>query len=97
MFVIVPLIIIFLCLSYLYINETSIYIDIFIYSIISLTSFISIYLYKKIQEDLNKQEKNAIQIEINNLLHKLQNTNDEKIILSYEHKLQNLKKELESI
>ena len=94
MFVIVPLIIIFLCLSYLYINETSIYTDIFIYSLILLTSFISIYLYKKIQADLKQQEKNAIQLEINDLLHKLQNTNDEKIILSYEHKLDNLKKEL---
>ena len=94
MFVIVPLIIIFLCLSYLYINETSIYTDIFIYCIILLTSFISIYLYKKIQEDLTQQEKNAIQLEINDLLHKLQNSNDEKIILSYEHKLENLKKEL---
>jgi len=94
MFVIVPLIIIFLCLSYLYINETSIYTDIFIYSLILLTSFISMYLYKKIQADLKQQEKNAIQLEINDLLHKLQNTNDEKIILSYEHKLDNLKKEL---
>jgi len=94
MFVIVPLIIIFLCLSYLYVNQTSIFTDIIVYGIILLTSFISIFLYKKVQEDLKQQEKNSIQLEINELLHKLENCSDEKVIKSYEHKLENLKKEL---
>jgi len=52
MFVIVPLIIIFLCLSYLYVTETSFYTDILIYGIIALTTFTSLFLYKKIQKDL---------------------------------------------
>ena len=97
MFVIVPLIIIFLCLSYLYINETTLYIDIIIYGIIGLTAFTSLFLYKKIQKDLRQQEKNNIQLEINSLLHKLEKESDEKIILLYEHKLEVLKKEFKYI
>jgi len=60
MFVIVPLIIIFLCLSYLYVNETTIYVDLLIFGIITLTTYTSLILYKKIQNDLKQQEKNSI-------------------------------------
>ncbi|HIP55994.1 MAG TPA: hypothetical protein EYG97_03135 [Arcobacter sp.] len=81
-------------MSYLYVNETSFYTDILIYGIIALTTFTSLFLYKKIQKDLKQQEKNAIQLEINDLLHKLENAKDEKIFLSYTHKLNILKKEL---
>ena len=97
MFIIVPIIIIFLCLSYLYLNDTSMITDIIIYSTIFLTIFISFYLYNVIQKDLKQQEKNSIQLEINQLINKLNNTNDPLTIKSIKNKIDILGKEIDML
>ncbi|MCK5293521.1 MAG: hypothetical protein KAJ49_02635 [Arcobacteraceae bacterium] len=94
MFVIVPAIIIFLCISYLYLNDTNIYAEIFIYGTIFLTIALSSYLYKIIQKDLKQQERNSIQLEINKLIEQLNITSDELHQKSLKHKIEVLQKEL---
>jgi len=96
MFIIVPLIIIFLCLSYLYMNETTVIVDIFIYGTILATIFTSIFLYKKVQDDLKQQEENAILIEINRIRDLIKNSSDPKVIQSLNHKIEQLEDEYQA-
>jgi hypothetical protein len=96
MFIIVPLIIIFLCLSYLYTNETTMIIDILIYGTILATIFTSLFLYKKVQNDLKQQELNSILIEINRIKELLQNSSDPKVIQSLNHKIEQLENEYQN-
>ena len=90
MFILIPLIIIFLSLSYLKLNDDiSIYTTIFLYILMGTTLFISLFLYKKIQDDIKQQEINAIQLDINHLIIKLDKTEDaenqELLIKQIEH------------
>ena len=93
MFVIVPLIIIFLLSSYLYVNEVSVTMQITISSLIVGVVFISLYLYRSIQKNLQQQEINSIQIEINALKVKMQKLNDEKEKEYILHKIELLEEE----
>ena len=92
MFIIVPVIIIFLCGAYLYLNKTTFLIKIIIYSIIILIFLGTILLYKFIKKDLKQQEKNEIQLQINQLLKALENEQDKRIINSTLNKINKLKK-----
>ncbi len=97
MFILIPTIIIFLCFSYLQINDNvGITTQIILYILMLITIFISLFLYKKVKKDMNLQDINSITIEIQRLNEKIDNTTDEKIILGLQHKIQLLKKEKET-
>ena len=94
MFIIVPLIIIFVCSSYLYVNELSITTTISIYGFEIVTIISTIWLYKKIQNDLDMQEDNKIRKEIIILNTRLKNSKDAVLIKSTKQKILKLEKEL---
>ena len=97
MFILIPTIIIFLCFSYLQINDNvGITTQIILYILMLITTFISLFLYKKVKKDMNLQDINSITIEIQRLNEKIDNTTNEKIILGLQHKIQLLKKEKET-
>jgi len=94
MFTIVPLIIIFLCSSYIYLNDVSMIVMILIY-LFEIGLVIGTFsLYKKIKLDLKDQEQNKIKQEIYNLKQKVSNTNDEILKKSLENKIINLEQSL---
>ena len=98
MFILIPLVIIFLCISYLQLNDNiGIYTQSSIYILILLTIVLSLYLYKKVKEDMKQQESNTIQLEINQLINKLATINDEKIKDAMTSKITHLQDELESL
>ena len=98
MFVIVPLILIFLLLSYIWTHEN---IAIITYSIIYIAIFfilfITFFLYKFIQKDLQQQEKNKIIQEILSLEEKKNKTQDQKIYSMLIDKIKILEKEKNSL
>lgn len=79
MFILIPMIIVFLCSAYIYTNEVGVVTQIFLYSFMGFVVFLSLYLYKKIQQDLKQQEINKINQEIQTLTTKLNNTDDKNI------------------
>lgn len=94
MFTIVPLIIIFLCSSYIYLNDVSMIVMILIYLFEIGLVIGTFFLYKKIKLDLKDQEQNKIKQEIYNLKQKVSNTNDEILKKSLENKIINLEQSL---
>ena len=77
MFILIPLILIFLSVAYLQIaQDITILTYISVYLFIVFVIFISFYLAKIIKLDFLKQESNNIQIRINELESKLLNTDD---------------------
>lgn len=98
MFILIPVIIIFLCLSYIQINDdVGASTLVVIYLFMAVTVAISLYLYVKIQKDLHQQELNSIQLEINKLIDKLHITKDEKVIDSISHKIELLQYQMEKL
>jgi septal ring factor EnvC (AmiA/AmiB activator) len=97
MFIIVPLIIIFLSTSYIYLNQTSILTDILVYIFDIAIVALTIWLYKKVQQDLKLQEINKLKEEIGQLETKLKNSTDEQHIKSFNHKISVLKNDLNSL
>ncbi|MEA2017169.1 MAG: hypothetical protein U9N59_01865 [Campylobacterota bacterium] len=97
MFILIPSIIIFLCISYLQINDNvGITTQIVLYILMLITIIISLLLYKKVKKDIITQDLNSIHIEIKRLTNKIENSTDEKIILGLNHKIKLLKDEIES-
>ena len=95
MFILIPLIIIFLSSSYLYVNEDlSVFTQIFHYILMISISIVSIVLYKNIKKNMEQQEYNKIKLEIFELEKKLQNSTDEKDKNSIKNKIELRKKEL---
>jgi hypothetical protein len=93
MFILIPIVIIFLASAYIYANDDiSIYLEIFIYIFIAFIAFASLYITKFIKNDLKQQEKNITILEINKLKIQLKNTKDEKIQQSILHKIFSLEK-----
>ncbi len=94
MFILIPTIIIFLCISYLQINDdVGLTTQIVLYILMVVTIIISFSLYKKVKKDMNLQDINSINIEIKRLNTKITNSSDEKIILGLKHKIQLLEEE----
>ena len=94
MFTIVPLIIIFLCSAYIYLNDVSFIVTVLIYIFeIGLVTG-SFYLYKKIKQDLDDQEINKLKQEIYELKQKIQNTDDDILKKSLENKIIHLEQSL---
>ncbi|RLA83142.1 MAG: hypothetical protein DRG78_05195 [Epsilonproteobacteria bacterium] len=97
MFILIPTIIIFLCISYLQINDdVGVTTQVILYILMLLTTLISLFLYKKVKNDMNLQDVNSILIEIERLNQKIDKTTDEKIILGLKHKIELLEKEKET-
>ena len=94
MFILIPTIIIFLCFSYLQINDNvSITTQVVLYILMMITIFISLNLYRKVRKDINLQDINSISIEIKRLNQKIIKSKDEKIILGLKHKIKLLEDE----
>ena len=94
MFILIPTIIIFLCISYLQINDdVGMTTQIILYILMAFTIFISLSLYKKVKNDMNLQDINSINIEIIRLNTKIENTSDKKVILGLKHKIKILEEE----
>jgi len=96
MFILIPAIFIFLLLSYIYLNDISLAMEIIIYILIVLIAFLSIVLYKKIQTDLKFQEINGLESEISDLEKRLKNTEDEVLKKRYYNQIDSIKKEIDS-
>ncbi len=95
MFVLIPLIIIFLSIAYINLNENiSIYLEIFLYILMIAVTTLSVILYKNIQINLKEQENNKIRLEIYQLKQKLINCTNEKLINSIKHKIKSRQNEL---
>lgn len=95
MFIIIPLILIFLLFSYLQLNDdVSFELTMTIYGLMVGIVYLSFIISKKIQKDFKEQERNAIIIELNHLQKKLSNETDEKLIHLYKHKIEMLEEEL---
>jgi len=94
MFILIPAIIIFLLLSYLYLNDVSFIGQIIVYISIVLVIIIAFKLYYKIKKDLKQQEINSIQMEINDLINRLNNLQDDKQKDFIQNKIELLKKEI---
>jgi len=94
MFTIVPLIIIFLCSAYLYLNNVSFIVTILIYIFEVSLVVGSFYLYKKIKQDLDDQEINKIKQEINDLKKRKNSSDDEILKNSLENKIIHLEQSL---
>jgi len=95
MFILVPLIIIFFCIAYLKISANiGIISYIIIFGIILFTILISYKIYKSFKEDLEVQDQNASKIQINELLQKINISEDEELKKSLQDKVNRLKKEL---
>ena len=95
MFIIVPLIIIFFCIAYLKISiDIGIISYIVIFAIILFTILISYKIYKSFKEDLEVQDQNATKIQINELLQRINISEDKELKKSLQDKINRLKKEL---
>jgi hypothetical protein len=96
LFIIVPLIIIFLAFAYLELNENiSLIEEIIVYSIVVGVVFISIRLYNKVKNDVKLQEINALKFEYNELINKFNQSNDEEYKKNLNIKIENIKKEID--
>jgi len=97
MFILIPTAIIFLCFAYLQLNDNvSIYIQVFLYFIMILTSTVSFKLYKKVKGDMKLQEINSIDLEIHQIHKKLKDEKDESRIVYFNNKIKALEKEKEN-
>ena len=95
MFILIPTIIIFLSLSHLHLNnDVGITTQIVLYLVMISTAFISLYLYKKVKNDMNIQDINSIKIEIQRLTKKLNSTKEENIKLGLMRKIELLQEEI---
>jgi len=95
MFIIVPLIIIFFCIAYLKINiDVGIISYTVVFGIILFTIVISYKIYKSFKEDLEVQDQNATKIQINEILQKINISENEELKKSLQEKVNRLKKEL---
>ena len=95
MFILIPTIIIFLSLSYLYLNDdVGIATQIILYSLMVVTIFISLSLYKKVKKDMKIQDINSIKIEIQRLTDKLNTTEKENVKLGLIKKIELLEDEI---
>jgi hypothetical protein len=65
-----------------------------VYGIIAITIFTSYKIYKSFKEDLEVQEQNATKIQINELLRRINISEDETEIINLNKKINQLKKEL---
>ena len=95
MFIIIPLIFIFLLFSYLQINDdVSFELTMTIYGLMIAIAYFSYVIFKKVKNDFKVQERNAIITELNHLQKKLSKETDEKLIHAYKHKIEMLQEEL---
>jgi len=95
MFILIPAIIIFLLLSYTYLNEVSFFTEVFIYILSILIVAITFILYRKIKQDLKLQEINALQAELLSYEKKLKQTEDKSLKIRYQKQINAIKKELD--
>jgi len=96
MFLLIPAIFIFLLFAYIYLNDLSLITEIIIYILISAISLLSLFLYKKVKDDLKSQEINALEAEIVSLKKRFQKTEDEDLKQRYQKQIESIQKEIDS-
>jgi predicted ATPase len=87
MFLLIPAIIVFLLLAYVYLNEMSIYGQILVYGFCLFIIAATVYLYKGIKKDMHQQEINKIENEILTLKKRVQNTTSQENKQAFEQKI----------
>ncbi len=97
MFIIIPLILIFVSSAYLYVNsDLSFYTQISIYIFMVVVVIGSLYIAKIVKDDFNKQELNLIIVEIQRLQKLLDNSTDKVEELGLQNEIDKLTLEYES-
>ncbi len=95
MFILIPIVIIFLALSYLQLNpDVSLVVEIFVYFLILGVIIISVLITKAIKRDLKKQDYNQTILEISRLKEELQHTSNTQRILGLKNEISKLEEEI---
>ncbi|MBD3842176.1 MAG: hypothetical protein IE909_09875 [Campylobacterales bacterium] len=97
MFVIVPLILIFLIYSYLQLNDVGNVEKFVAYGLMGLIVMGSLYLFKKIKQDMKKQQINQLILEKNQIIKKNQQTADAKVIEQNNLKLEKIQEQIDQL
>lgn len=95
MFILIPAIIIFLLLSYLYLNDLSIGGQVFIYTLVFFVMAISLFLYKSIKKDMLQQEIHRLEADVLALEKKMLEMEDQKRKQQILNKIEQLQQEIE--
>ena len=96
MFILIPLVIIFFCFTYLKVNEDiSTLVYIVVYVIIALTIIFTIYIYKKLKQDSKMQDINSLKQEINELIFRIKKCEDKNKIELLEKRIKTIQKEID--
>jgi hypothetical protein len=97
MFLLIPVIIIFLLLTYVYLNEMSIYGQILVYGFCLFIVVATYLLYKGIKKDMLQQERNKIENEILTLKKRARTTTIQENKIAFEQKIKLLEDELSKL
>jgi len=96
MFLLIPLVIIFFCFTYIKVNEDiSTLAYIIVYAIIALTIIFTIYIYKKLKQDSKMQDINSLKLQINELIFRIKKCEDKDKIKLLEKRIQTIQKEID--
>jgi uncharacterized membrane protein len=96
MFILIPVIIIFLLLTYLYLNEVGLVGQVFIYSLVFFVVAISLFLYKSIKKDMLQQKIHRLEADVLALEKKIMQTSDEIRKKQILNKIEQLQQEIAS-
>ena len=95
MFIIIPLIFIFLAVAFLQINPTlSLVVKVLVYIFIFLVIAITMFITKKIKDDIKIQEINQTILAVKKLKKQLLNTTDKQKILGLKNEIEKLENEI---
>jgi len=96
MFILIPLVIVFLAYGYLQMNENSgLFVEIIVYAIIVSTIVFSYILYKKFKEDLIQQDINSLKVEINSIIARIKKSNNEEEKKLLEQRIHKLERQID--
>jgi len=96
MFILIPLVIVFLAYGYLQMNENSgLFVEIIVYTIIALTIVFSYILYKKFKEDLIQQDINSLKVEINSIIARIKKSSNEEEKKLLEQRIHKLERQID--
>ncbi len=95
MFILIPAIIIFLLLTYLYLNDVSVVGQVFIYTLVFFVLGITLFLYKSIKKDMLQQEVHRLEADVLALEKKIIETTDQKRKQQILNKIEQLQQEIE--
>lgn len=96
MFILIPLVILFFCFTYLKVNNNiSLVSYIIVYVIIIITITFSFYIYKKLKQDAKQQDINTLKQEINELIFRIKKEDNEEKIKLLEKRIYKIQGEID--